>query len=298
MLGTAISIVSVSLLALQSAQISSHAITGLVQALISALLMNISIVGTNQLFDVDIDKINKPYLPLASGEFSMGTGIAIVVGTTLLSLVLGWVSGSVPLMATLVVSWILGILYSTELPFMRWKRSPFLAASCILAVRAIIVQLGFYTHMVISAAGGPSSIVAASPEALLSSITHPVIFTVAFMLFFSIVIALFKDIPDVKGDDKAGVRTLTVRMGVPTVFWTCIWLLTAAYTGAVAYSLLLGPPSPVKVALSCMGHVAMAALLWKEARGVNLKKKQEISDCYFFIWKLFYAEYLIIPFLA
>ena len=40
-----------------------------------------------------------------------------------------------------------GILYSTELPFMRWKRSPALAASCILVVRALAVQLGFYYHM-------------------------------------------------------------------------------------------------------------------------------------------------------
>ncbi len=50
----------------------------LLQALVPALLMNVSIVGLNQIFDVPIDKINKPYLPLASGEFSMRTGIALV----------------------------------------------------------------------------------------------------------------------------------------------------------------------------------------------------------------------------
>lgn len=32
--------------------------------------MNVSIVGLNQLYDVEIDKINKPYLPLASGEMT------------------------------------------------------------------------------------------------------------------------------------------------------------------------------------------------------------------------------------
>lgn len=40
-----------------------------------------------------------------------------------------------PLLLTLVGSLFLGIVYSTELPFMRWKRSPVLAAACILAVR-------------------------------------------------------------------------------------------------------------------------------------------------------------------
>jgi homogentisate phytyltransferase/homogentisate geranylgeranyltransferase len=40
--------------------------------------MNVCIVGLNQVYDVAIDKVNKPYLPLASGEFSMRTGIALV----------------------------------------------------------------------------------------------------------------------------------------------------------------------------------------------------------------------------
>jgi homogentisate phytyltransferase/homogentisate geranylgeranyltransferase len=34
-----------------------------------------------------------------------------------------------------------------QLPFLRWKRSAVAAASCILVVRAIVVQLGFYLHM-------------------------------------------------------------------------------------------------------------------------------------------------------
>lgn len=34
-----------------------------------------------------------------------------------------------------------------------------------------------------------------------------------FMLLFSIVIALFKDIPDVKGDEQADVVTFSVRFG-------------------------------------------------------------------------------------
>jgi homogentisate phytyltransferase / homogentisate geranylgeranyltransferase len=51
------------------------------------------------------------------------------------ALAIGAAVGSAPLLLTLVGSLVLGILYSTELPFMRWKRSPMLAAACILAVR-------------------------------------------------------------------------------------------------------------------------------------------------------------------
>lgn len=56
--------------------------------------------------------------------------------------------------------------------------------------RAVLVQLGFYFHM--KQALGYSRLV----------VTRPLLFTMGFMLFFSIVIALFKDIPDVKGDKQ------------------------------------------------------------------------------------------------
>jgi homogentisate phytyltransferase/homogentisate geranylgeranyltransferase len=55
--------------------------TALCTALAAALLANVSIVGLNQCFDVDLDRVNKPYLPLASGEWSLSTGWAVVIFT-------------------------------------------------------------------------------------------------------------------------------------------------------------------------------------------------------------------------
>ena len=51
------------------------------------------------------------------------------------ALALGALSQSTPLLITLAGSLALGIVYSTDLPFLRWKRHPVLAAACILAVR-------------------------------------------------------------------------------------------------------------------------------------------------------------------
>ena len=67
-----------------SSQVSWPVVGGLLQALVAALLMNVCIVGINQLYDVDIDRVNKPYLPLASGELSMqgGTLITCLTGLT------------------------------------------------------------------------------------------------------------------------------------------------------------------------------------------------------------------------
>lgn len=187
-----------------------------------------------QVYDVEIDKINKPYLPLASGELSVSTGLALVCLTASAALALGWASSSAPLLCTLGGSLALGIAYSTDLPFLRWKRHPAVAAACILAVRAILVQLGFYLHMAqslgrplslglgLGAQTGIEGIPAATAAAAVgiataaagtaasgggavaatAALPAPLLFTVAFMLTFSIVIALFKDVPDVAGDKK------------------------------------------------------------------------------------------------
>jgi homogentisate phytyltransferase/homogentisate geranylgeranyltransferase len=96
------------------------------------------------------------------------------------SLAIGAYVGSRPLMWALTVSLVLGTAYSVDLPFLRWKRSAVAAASCILVVRAIVVQLGFYLHM------------QASVFRRAAVMTRPLWFITGFMCFFSIVIALSK----------------------------------------------------------------------------------------------------------
>lgn len=89
----------------------------------------------SQVYDIEIDKVNKPYLPLASGEFSLRTGLAIVGVSGILSLMVGSLARSPPLMATLVLSMVLGIGYSMDFPFLRWKKNAFFAACCVMMIR-------------------------------------------------------------------------------------------------------------------------------------------------------------------
>lgn len=62
----------------------------------------------------------------------------------------------------------------------------------VFACRAVLVQLGFYFHMKWTL--GVAAL----------SLTRPLTFAMTFMLFASVVIALFKDIPDVRGDQQVG----------------------------------------------------------------------------------------------
>ncbi|KAL7093122.1 hypothetical protein ACP275_11G023500 [Erythranthe tilingii] len=281
-IGTALSIISVSLLAVQkSSDLSPLFFTGVLEAIVAALFMNIYIVGLNQISDIEIDKVNKPYLPLASGEYSVTTGVMIVTSFAILSFWLGWIVGSWPLFWALFISFILGTAYSINLPFFRWKRFAVVAAMCIFAVRAVIVQVAFYLHVQMYVYGRPAVL------------TKPVIFATAFMSFFSVVIALFKDIPDIVGDKIYGIQSFTVRLGQEKVFWICIALLEMAY----AVAIFVGAKSTCTWSkwTTVIGHTLLGLLLWNRAKSIDLKSKASITAFYMFIWKLFYAEYLLIP---
>jgi len=282
--GTAISVVSISLLAVPTlTDLHPAMLYGIMQALIPALLMNVAIVGLNQLYDIEIDKVNKPYLPLASGELTPQMGEWIVGVTAVTALLLGVWSGSLPLQITLGLSLALGVVYSVELPFLRWKRFPFLAAACILVVRAVLVQLGFYFHLKVVVLGG---------QAL---VTPSVLFATGFMCLCSIVIALFKDLPDVKGDRMAQVNTLSVRLGVDRVFNICRGLLAVAYTGGILVGLC--SPSWINSFVLVGFHSLAAFMMWTQSRTVDLSSSKSLYAFYMLIWKLFYAEYLVLPFL-
>ncbi|KAJ1260198.1 hypothetical protein BS78_10G214100 [Paspalum vaginatum] len=256
-IGTALSIVSVSLLAVQN-------------------LSDIS-----PLFLTGVMEVNKPTLPLASGEYTPATGVAIVSIFAAMSFGVGWAVGSQPLFWALFISFVLGTAYSINLPYFRWKRFAVVAALCILAVRAVIVQLAFFLHI--------QTFVFRRPAIF----TRPLMFATGFMMFFSVVIALFKDIPDIEGDRIFGIRSFSVRLGQKKVFWICVGLLEMAYSVAI----LMGATSSSlwSKTATIAGHSILAAILWNSARSVDLTSKAAITSFYMFIWKLFYAEYLLIP---
>lgn len=286
MFGTAVSVSSVSLLALRSlSDFNLSFAVGVLTALVSALAMNISIVGLNQLYDIEIDKVNKPYLPLASGAFSVLTGQVIVVASALISLAIGFWSGSLPLVLTLSGSLLLGIAYSIDLPLLRWKRSPFLAAMCILAVRALIVQLGFFSHVTLSVMRVPRF-----------HWTNSLLFGTGFMVLFSVAIALFKDLPDILGDERAGLKTFSVRLGPRLIFKSCIALLSTAYACAIGVGLFCSNYWWSR-AITMASHLVLGAVLIHKSKKVEMESSDSLYTFYMFIWKLFYAEYILLPFM-
>lgn len=244
---------------------------------IACLCGNVYIVGLNQLYDVEIDRINKPDLPLASGEFSITQGKWIVGIAGILAIAIAAVLGQW-LLTTVVVSLTIGTAYS--LPPIRLKRFPLLAAICILTVRGCIVNLGLFSHF---------DQVLNNRDILPSSIW---VLTL-FILVFTIAIAIFKDVPDLEGDRQYQIQTFTLALGKPAVFNLTRWAITLAYLGTIGAGIFILPT--INTWFFVGSHTVLLCLLWWRSQDTDLQEKSSITDFYQFIWKLFFLEYILFP---
>lgn len=246
-------------------------------ALLSCLAVNVYIVGLNQLADIEIDRINKPDLPLASGAFSMNQGRWIVGLSGLVSLVLAASQGSY-LFLTIFISFIIGTIYS--LPPLHLKRLPIWAALSIAFVRGFISNIGLYLHF---------------QQRLAPETAVPWFFVLALAFFFfgfGLVIALYKDIPDLAGDSQFGIRTFTVRLGPERVFQIGRWLLTGFYLLPIFLALTeIGRPENIALIIA---HSIALIFFWRASLPVQPANGPSMTRFYLVLWGLFYAEYIFL----
>ncbi|MBW4576257.1 MAG: homogentisate phytyltransferase [Aphanothece sp. CMT-3BRIN-NPC111] len=283
-IGTSLSVIGLYLIALaeSSGGFSSPHLSQLLGAWIACLCGNVYIVGLNQLEDVEIDRINKPHLPIAAGEFSKTQAQMIVSVMGILALLLAWLMGPF-LLGMVGISLAIGTAYS--LPPVRLKRFPFWAALCIFSVRGAIVNLGLFLHFNSVLLGKGLEFVPTIP---------PVVWALTlFIVVFTFAIAIFKDIPDIEGDRQYNITTFTIRLGTPAVFNLARWVLTVCYLGmTVAGVLWLTSVNPIFLVTT---HLVALSLMWWRSLQVDLHDKSNIAQFYQFIWKLFFLEYLIFP---
>lgn len=277
--GTAISLIGIYIVAVAYLDMGWVQNLGdLLLAELSCLSANIYIVGLNQIVDVEIDRINKPYLPIASGELSRGEAVGVV--NVLLVAALGLALWLNPyLFATVLLSVLIGTAYS--LPPLRLKRFPLFASLCIFTVRGLIVNLGIFWYFLDRSGKG-------------MQLTPAIVSLCLFVTIFTFVIALFKDIPDMTGDQQFNISTFSLRLGKQVVYNLCCAVLVANYLlilGICAFFATQG----TFLFLTVIHSIILGFFFWRQQK-VDLKVDEQVYDFYQFIWKLYYIEYLVFPF--
>jgi homogentisate phytyltransferase/homogentisate geranylgeranyltransferase len=236
--------------------------------LLAGFCVNVYIVGVNQLEDIEIDRVNKPFLPLAAGEMTVAAARRIVAACAIVPVALALSQGAIETVAVLA-GLAVGTAYSV--PPLRLKRFPLLAALSITLVRSVVVNVGVALHF------GDTV-----PEAVWA--------LTLFVLPFSFAIAILKDVPDAEGDRRFRIATFTLRLGAARVLQIALAALTVAYLGmAIAGPLLLESAQPAVLAVT---HLAALTWLWRMSRTTG---PREFTSFYMGVWRLFFLEYALVP---
>ena len=154
-------------------------------AAISAALTAASGNIINDIFDIEIDKINRPMRPLPSGKITINEAYVLISTLVFISLFLSFLV-SFPVFIIVIVSHLLLFLYSKYL-----KRIPLLGN----------ITVAFLTGLVIIYGG----VVVENPVTA--------IIPAAFAFLINLIRELVKDMQDIEGDKKSGVKTFPIQFG-------------------------------------------------------------------------------------
>jgi homogentisate phytyltransferase/homogentisate geranylgeranyltransferase len=266
-IGSTVSIVVLFLL--QGGSLSYHYLI-LLTTLVSALGCNVCITGLNQVIDVELDKINKPELPIASGELSIATAKKIVVVSGIIAVgaaaLLHWV-----LLLLIIIILLLGIAYSV--PPIQLKQHHLPAALAITIVRGVLVNIGMAIHFSVVLNGNYT--------------IQPVIYPLTiFISAFSLAIAWYKDLPDRAGDAHFGYRTFPLLYSPKTALYLGAAFVMAAYGWCIYWS--------YKAAESLLMYslIVLGVAFLLHVNNVRLNEQASIKRFYKLFWVFFFATYL------
>jgi 4-hydroxybenzoate polyprenyltransferase len=157
-----------------------------------ASIMNAGSNGLNQIFDLEIDRINKPRRPLPSGRLTLSQAWSFTIVTLVMGLLLAWVV-SFQCLALAATAGLLTASYSV--PPARTKRWGWIANITVAIPRGLLLPV----------AGWSAVKTIMMPEPWLLS------FPLGLFMFGA---NSTKDFSDIEGDRAGGCMTLPVRYGV------------------------------------------------------------------------------------
>jgi len=169
--------------------------------LIMAAVLNAASNALNQIYDLDIDRVNKPARPLPSGRLSLSSAWGFTVVAYVIAVALAWAvapGGRHECFWIVVAATLITILYSAP-PF-RTKRLGIWANVTIAIPRGVLLKVAGWSAV--------KTVVAIEPW-----------FIGAIFGLFLLGASTTKDFADMPGDARGGCRTLPIIYGVRRAAW-------------------------------------------------------------------------------
>ena len=166
-----------------------------------AAVLNAASNALNQIYDLEIDRINKPKRPLPSGRMTLASAWTFTLVTYAIALVLAWLvapGGRHECFWIVLAATAITVLYSVP-PF-RTKRLGIWANVTIAIPRGVLLKVAGWSAV--------KTVVAVEPW-----------FIGAIFGLFLLGASTTKDFADMEGDARGGCRTLPIIYGVRRAAW-------------------------------------------------------------------------------
>ncbi len=206
-----------------------------------AAVLNSASNAINQIYDLEIDRVNKPKRPLPAGTLSMGGAWAFTWASFVVAWVLAWLAAPPSpeaVRAARECFWIVlftsVLVWAYSAPPFRTKRHGMWANVTIAVPRGLLLKVAGWSTV--------KTIVGLEPW-----------FIGAIFGLFVLGASTTKDFADIEGDRAGGCRTLPILYGVKAAAWMIspffvlpfalipIGVWTGVLTGNHALLMILGP---------------------------------------------------------
>ena len=200
-----------------------------------AAVLNAGSNGLNQIYDLDIDRVNKPKRPLPSGALERGEAWGFTAATFVAAWALAWLAdpnGRHECFWIVLFTSLLCWIYSA--PPLWTKRRGMWANVTIAIPRGVLLKVAGWSTV--------KTIVGLEPW-----------YIGAIFGLFLLGAASTKDFADIEGDRQGGCRTLPIQYGLKAAAWIIapffvlpfalipIGVLTGTLTGNPTLLMILGP---------------------------------------------------------
>jgi 4-hydroxybenzoate polyprenyltransferase len=217
----------------------------LLSGIVSLIFVNAASNTLNQVYDRDIDKVNKAYRPIPSGIVTSKEGLWMAVFLYGLSL---WRAALVNRWFFLMVSILTLITIFYSIPPVRFKKRLWIANLSIALPRGVLGLVAAWS--------------------ITADISNPVPWLIgSIMGIFLIGSTTAKDFTDIKGDRQFGIRTLPVVYGKKAAIFLSIPFLILPFVVLVLYWFFnLLPYTTIFLALILLTwSVVVTIMFFKEA---------------------------------
>ena len=166
-----------------------------------AAMLNAASNGLNQIYDLEIDRVNKPKRPLPSGRMSLNEAWNFTIVTYVIALVLAWLvepDGRHECFWIVAAALIITYVYSA--PPLRTKRLGIWANLTIAIPRGVLLKVAGWSSV--------KTVFGLEPW-----------YIGAIFGLFLLGASTTKDFADMEGDARGGCRTLPIQFGVRRAAW-------------------------------------------------------------------------------